>query len=167
MLGGIALMALVVGVALLVLAREAGGWGVPYFSFTSAHGSPCRNDLVGYTCTSLTLDDVEFFGDVDLPAGTRVVTSRYHATHDYDLRARLEVPSTAAATALKRVRSAYGHCRADARPPAPTTGLTGVCVILTGDGSDESGELPSRIVNVATGLRPDGVRVVDLAIRSR
>jgi len=156
-----------VGVAVLVLVREAGGWGVPYFSFTSAHGSPCRNDLAGYTCTSMTLEDVEFFGDVDLPAGTRVVTSRYHATHDYDLQARLEVPKASAATALAQLRSAYGTCHRDARPPAPTTGLSGVCVILTGDGSDEAGEQPSRIVNVGTGLRPDGVRVVDLAVRSR
>ena len=167
MLLGSALMLLFVATAFYVVARQAGSWGVPYFSFTSAHGSHCTNGFVGYTCSPLTLADVEFFGDVDLPANTAVVASRYHATHDFELEAQLEVPATAAAKSLKQLNAAYGPCRRDARSPIATAGLRQVCVISSGDGADESGELPSRMVNVGTGVRKDGVRVVGLAVSSR
>lgn len=160
-------MVLFVATSFFVVARQAGAWGVPYFSFTSAHGSRCTNDFVGYTCTPLTLADVEFFGDVDLPANTAVVASRYHATHDFQLEAQLEVPAAAAAKAAKQLTDAYGPCRRDARSPLPTAGLRQVCVIASGDGTDVSGALPSRVVNLGTGIRKDGVRVVGLAISSR
>jgi len=166
-LGGSALMLAFVAVAFLLVSRQAGAWGVPYFSFASAHGSPCTNGMTGYTCSPLTLGDVEFFGDVDLPADATVMASRYHATHDYELEAQLEVPAATAAQALEELRSAYGSCRRDARPPMPTAGLRQVCVIASGDGADASGELPSRIVNVGTGLRSDGTRVIGLAVSSR
>lgn len=167
MLVGTALMALFVATSFCVVARQAGAWGVPYFSFTSAHGSRCTNGWVGYACTPLTLADVEFFGDVDLPATTAVVASRYHATHDFELEAQLEVPTTASAEAAKQLTDAYGPCRRDARSPLPTAGLQQVCVIASGDGADESGEQPSRMVNVGTGIRKDGVRVIGLAVSSR
>ncbi len=48
-----------------MVTRYAGGWGVPYFSFTSERGSRCTNDFAGYTCDPVTLADVEFFGDVE------------------------------------------------------------------------------------------------------
>lgn len=160
-------MLLFVAAAFSVVARQAGAWGVPYFSFTSAHGSRCTNGFVGYTCSPLTLADVEFFGDVDLPANTAVLASRYHATHDFELEARLEVPAPSSAKALKQLNAAYGPCRRDARSPLPTAGLRQVCVIASGDGADASGELPSRTVNVGTGIRRDGVRVVALALASR
>jgi len=155
-------------VALVVVTRRAGDWGVPYFSFTSAHGSPCTNDLTGYTCTPLTLEDVEFFGDVDLPDDTAVLTSRYRATHDYQLDARLEAPPASAGTTLKRLNAAYGACRGGVTPPMLTSGLTRVCVMATDDAAGETTEeLSSRIFVVGTGLRKDGTRLVGLSIRSR
>jgi hypothetical protein len=134
---------------------------VPYFSFTSAHGSPCTNNLTGYTCTPLTLADVEFFGDVDLPADTAVVTSRYRATHDYQLDAQLQVPAASAGTALKRLNSAYGKCRSDVTSPRSTAGLSKVCIMANDDGADADGQLSSRLFTVVTGLakgrQPDGL----------
>ena len=41
-----------VALAFWVVSRQAGAWGVPYFSFTSAHGSRCTNGFTGYTCTN-------------------------------------------------------------------------------------------------------------------
>ena len=89
---GILLMAGFVLILFGLITRYAGGWGVPYFSFTSDRGSPCTNKLTGYICDPLTLADVEFYGDVDLPADTKVISGRYRSTHDYKLEARLEVP---------------------------------------------------------------------------
>ena len=43
-------MGLFATAALYVVTRYAGGWGVPYFSFTSERGSRCTNDFAGYTC---------------------------------------------------------------------------------------------------------------------
>ncbi len=43
-------MGLFVTASLYVVTRYAGGWGVPYFSFTSERGSHCTNDFAGYTC---------------------------------------------------------------------------------------------------------------------
>ena len=40
---------------------------MPYFPFTSDRGSTCKNTLTGYACSPLTLADVEYFGDIDLP----------------------------------------------------------------------------------------------------
>src|SRR5215207_2796283 len=82
---GTLLMAAFVLIALAIVTQYAGGWGVPYFSFTSERGSPCRNNLSGYTCTPLTLADLEFYGDVDLPDDSRMLSGTYTATHDYQL----------------------------------------------------------------------------------
>ena len=166
-LGGTALMLAFVAVVLLLLVRQAGQWGVPYFSFTSAHGSPCRNDLIGYTCTPLTLADIEFFGDVNLPNDATVVSGRYRATHDYQLDAQVKVPARSAASALKRLTTAYGRC-GPTRPVLPMTGLRQVCVMATDDGASPTGEQPSsRIYSVATGVSKDGSRLVNLTVRSR
>src|SRR6187549_3778376 len=94
---GIVLMGLFVTASLFVVTRYAGGWGVPYFSFTSERGSHCTNDFAGYTCDPVTLADVEFFGDVNLPDDSRIVSGTYRATHDYRLDAVLEVPAPHAA----------------------------------------------------------------------
>ncbi|MGI3786687.1 MAG: hypothetical protein ACRYG2_38570, partial [Janthinobacterium lividum] len=68
-------LVLAVIVALLVLARFAGAWGIPYFSTTTDRGSRCVNTFTGFECPSLTLGDVGYFGDVELPPDTRVVSS--------------------------------------------------------------------------------------------
>jgi hypothetical protein len=166
-LGGIAAMLAFVAVILAVLVRQAGDWGVPYFSFTSAHGSPCTNDLTGYTCNPLTLADVEFFGDVNLPEDTTVLTGSYHSTHDYQLSAQLSVPPGSAGRALKELRTAFGGCRRGVSTPLTTAGLRQACAMGNEDGADESGEPASRLYAVGTGLKKDGTRLIGLTIRSR
>jgi hypothetical protein len=165
--GGIALMLAFVAVVGGVLVSHAGKWGVPYFSFTSAHGSPCTNNFTGYTCSPLTLADVEFFGDVVLPPGTTVGPSTYRSTSNFALAARLKVPPAGAATALKQLRSAYGPCQQDAASPLPTAGLRNVCVMVNPDGAEADGQLSSTVYAVGTGLAADGSRVVAMTIRSR
>lgn len=165
---GIMLMAAFVMIVWAVLTTFAGRWGVPYFSFETDRGSSCRNQLSGHTCQPVTLADVQFYGDVTLPSNTRVVTSRYRATHDYQLEGQLLVPRATAATALAGLEDSFGPCRPGRPAPMPTTGLTAVCVLanddstLTGD-SDVSG----RLYVVGTGLRRDGSRVITMSIRSR
>src|SRR5215218_9585933 len=66
-LGGTLLMLGSVAVALAILTQYAGAWGVPYFSFTTDRGSTCKNALAGYTCSAMTLADVEYIGNLDLP----------------------------------------------------------------------------------------------------
>jgi len=166
-LGGSAAMLLFVAVVLAVLVRHAGSWGVPYFSFTSAHGSPCTNDLTGYTCEPLTLADVEFFGDVDLPDDTVVLTGSYRATHDYQLSAQLRVPPASAEDAFEQLREAFGRCRPAVSTPLETAGLTKTCAMASRDGAEESEEMASRLYSVGTGLSKDGSRLVGLSIRSR
>lgn len=167
MLGGIALMLAFVAVVGGILVSRAGRWGVPYFSFTSAHGSSCTNSFTGYTCTPLTLADVEFFGDVVLPKDTVVGASTYRSTHDFALDARLRVPPADAATALKHLKSAYGSCQRDGASPLATAGLREICVMVNPDGAEADGQLSSRVYAVGTGLAKDGTRVVAMTVRSR
>lgn len=166
-LGGTALMLAFVAVVFALLVRQAGEWGVPYFSFTSEHGSPCRNDLTGYTCEPLTLADVEFFGDLDLPDDTVVLAGSYQATHDYEMSAQLRVPKASAKKADRALREAFGPCRKGASTPLPTSGLRKVCAMASENRADQSGELPSRLFAVGTGLDKKGAQVVGLSIRSR
>jgi len=154
-------------VALLVVVRQAGSWGVPYFSFTSAHGSRCTNDFTGYTCEPLTLADVEFHGEMDLPDDTSVLAGSYRATHDYRLDAQLSVPPGSAAAALKELRAVFGDCRKGVSTPLATEGLTKVCRMASEDGTGDSQEPASRIYAVGTGLQKDGTRLIGLAVRSR
>lgn len=164
---GTALMLAFVAVVLAVLVRQAGGWGVPWFSFTSAHGSSCTNDFTGYTCDPLTLADVEFFGDVDLPNSTVVLAGSYRATHDYQLNAQLRVPAKSAAKAFAQLADAYGGCRDDATSPLATTGLRKVCLMASADGADADGQMASRLYSVGTGVAAGGDRMIGLSIRSR
>lgn len=167
MLLGSAAMLAFVGVLLLVLAQRAGAWGVPYFSFTSAHGSSCTNDFVGYTCEPLTLADVEFFGDLDLPDDTAVLSASYRSTHDYRLDAQLAVPPGSAVPALAELREAFGPCRKGVQTPLSTAGLGHTCAMASEEGTDEFGIPASRLFSVGTGLRDDGTLLVGLALRSR
>lgn len=166
-LGGTALMLAFVAVVLTLLVRQAGEWGVPYFSFTSEHGSPCRNDLTGYTCDPLTLADVEFFGDLDLPGDTVVLAGSYRATHDYAMTAQLRVPKASGGKAGRALHTSFGRCRTGVSTPLVTDGLRKVCTMASEDGVGASGELPSRLFTVGTGLDEQGDRLVGLSIRSR
>ncbi len=164
---GVMLMTAFVLIALGVVVRYAGGWGVPFFSYTSENGSSCRNTLTGYVCEPLTLADVEFFSDADLPDNTQVVTASYTATHDYRLSASLRVPKASAGAAAKSLVAEFGGCQADHPPPISTSGLTGYCTLANDDAVTRSGEPPSRLWVIGTGVRKDGVRVISMTIRSR
>jgi hypothetical protein len=150
-----------------VVTRYAGGWGVPYFSFTSERGSSCTNDLTGYTCTRLTLGDIEFFGDVDLPDDTSIVSGTYRSTHDYRLDAVVEVPHPHAAAALRSLQESYGKCQPGHPSPLNPTGLTKICVLANDNAYTASGEPDSRLFTIGTGLRKNGSRVIAMVIKSR
>ncbi|WP_204912840.1 hypothetical protein [Microlunatus spumicola] len=160
-------LVLAVIVALLVLARFAGAWGVPYFSTTTERGSRCVNTFTGFECPSLTLGDVGFFGDVELPPGTRVVSSHYRSTHDYQLEAVLEVPPADAADALTALQDSYGKCVKNHPSPLGEPDLRSLCILANDQDTTATGTPDSRVYVVATALRPDKTRVVNLSVRSR
>lgn len=160
-------LALGVVVALLVIARFAGGWGVPYFSRTTARGSDCVNTFTGFECASLTLADVRYFGDVELPPDARVVSSHYTSTHDYQLKAVLEAPPASSADALAALKDSFGPCVKGHPSPLAEPGLTSVCILANDQTTTEFGTPDSRVYVVGTALRPDKTRVITLSVRSR
>jgi hypothetical protein len=165
---GTMLMAAFVLIALAIVTLYAGSWGVPYFSFTSERGSPCKNNLSGYTCTPLTLADLEFYGDVDLPDDSRMISGTYKATHDYQLDATVEVPAPSAKAALAGLKEAYGDCQKNHPATLDTRGLREVCVLANDDTQTRTGdEASSNLYAVSTGLRKDGTRPIVLTMKSR
>jgi hypothetical protein len=86
--------------ALAILTQYAGAWRVPYFSFTTDRGSTCKNALAGYTCSAMTLADVEYIGNIDFPDNSSVVAGSYRSTNDYQMEAIVEVPAANANQAL-------------------------------------------------------------------
>ena len=164
---GLMLMAAFVLISWSVLTRYAGAWGVPYFTFQTERGSACTNGITGYTCSPVTLPDITFYGDVALPAGTRVVSSRYHATHDYQLGAQLLVPRARADAAFRSLADSFGRCQPGHPAPMPTNGLSHVCVFANDDSIADDVDAGSRLYTVGTALRPDGARVITLDIKSR
>jgi len=165
--GSILMTAFVMVVGALLTSR-AGAWGVPYFSFRSAHGSTCKNNLAGYTCQPVTLADVQVFGQVTLPNNTVVVRSRYHATHDYQLDTTLLVPRTSAPAALAGLHASFGPCQPGHPAPMPTAGLSAVCILANDEATvTRVSDLGSRRYVVGTGLRPDGSLFISMAIKSR
>jgi hypothetical protein len=164
---GMILMLGSVAVALAIVSRYAGTWGVPYFSFTTDRGSTCKNDLTGYTCSPMTLADVEYFGDLDLPDDSQVVVGTYRATHDYQMEALIEVPSVSADGALISLNQAFGECIPEHPAPLSTRGMRHTCVMANDDVFSESDEPSSRLYLIGTGVRKDGTRVIGMVIRSR
>ena len=160
-------LVLAVLVALLILARFAGGWGIPYFSMTTDRGSRCVNTFTGFECPAPTLGDIGFFGDVELPADTRVVSSHYRSTHDYQLEAVLEIPPASASDGLKALQESYGKCVRNHPNPLTEPRLKSLCILANDQDTTESGTPDSRVYVVATALRADKTRVVNLSVRSR
>ena len=156
-----------VAVALAILTQYAGAWGVPYFTFTTDRGSTCKNGLAGYTCSGMTLADVEYIGNVDLPDDSSVIASNYHSTHDYEMQAIIEVPSVSADQALASLNQAYGGCIEDLPSPVSTKGMHQNCVMANADALEESDEPSSRMYMIGTGVRKDGTRVIGMVLKSR
>jgi hypothetical protein len=166
-IAGTMLMAAFVLITFAIIAQYAGGWGVPYFRFTSDRGSPCRNNLTGYTCSPLTLADLEFYADIDLPDDSKIISGIYVATHDYQLDAQLEVPPRSAKSALAALKDAYGDCHPNHPSTLDTKGLKEVCVLANDDTLGKPGEPSSRLYAIGTGLRADGTRLIALTMKSR
>jgi hypothetical protein len=154
-------------VALTILTQYAGAWGVPYFSFTTDRGSNCKNNLIGYTCSAMTLADVEYIGNVDLPDDSSVVAGTYHSTHDYQMEAVIEVPWSSAEQAMASLNQAFGDCIEELPSPVSTEGISHNCVMANADALDESDEPSNRLYMIGTGVRDDGTRVIGMVIRSR
>ncbi|MFP5283332.1 MAG: hypothetical protein ACLGIF_07775 [Actinomycetes bacterium] len=166
-IAGLVFMVGVVAIAFGIVLQYAGTWGVPYFRFSTDRGSTCTNNFTGYVCEPLTLADVEFYADLDLPADTRVLSGTYRSTHDYVLDARLRVPERSSATALTSLNAAFGPCRSGRPAPLDNRGLTGLCVMANDDAVTGSAEVDSRLYLVGTGVRRDGGRDIGLTIKSR
>ena len=166
-LGGMALMAGFVLIVLAILTRFAGAWGVPYFGFRSERGSECMNNFTGYVCSPITLAEVEFYAELDLPDDTQVVNGIYRSTHDYQLEAQLEAPAASADAAWRSIGMAFGRCVPNQPSSLNTQGLTKVCVMANLDAFTEGGEPDSRLYVVGTGVRKDGSRPIALSIKSR
>ncbi len=156
-----------VAVALAILTQYAGVWGVPYFTFHTDRGSMCKNDFTGYTCSPMTLADVEYFADVDLPDNSAVVTGTYRSTHDYQMEAILEVPLDSADQALTSLNQAFGDCISELPSPLGAKGIRKTCVMANDDVFSESEEPSSRLYLVGTGVRKDGTRIIGMVIKSR
>jgi hypothetical protein len=156
-----------VAVALAILTQYAGAWGVPYFTFRNDRGSTCKNDLAGYTCSPMTLADVEYFGDVDLPENSAVVAGTYRATHDYQMEAIIEVPLDSADHALTSLNQAFGDCISELPSPLTAKGIRDTCVMANDDVFTESEEPSGRLYLIGTGIRQDGTRVIGMVIKSR
>ena len=154
-------------VALAILTQYAGSWGVPYFSFTTDRGSTCKNGLAGYTCASMTLADVEYIANVDLPDDSSVVAGTYRSTYDYQMEAVIDVPSASATQALVSLNQAFGECIKELPSPMSTEGMRHNCVMANADAVDESDEPSTRLYMIGTGVRNDGTRVIGMVIRSR
>ena len=154
-------------VALAVLTQYAGAWGVPYFSFTTDRGSTCKNALAGYTCSAMTLADVEYISNVDLPDDSSVVAGTYRSTYDYQMEAIVEVPAATANQALASLNQAFGDCIKELPSPMSTKGIRDNCVMANADAVDESDEPSSRLYMIGTGVRTDGTRVIGMVIKSR
>lgn len=164
--GGVMLMTAFVIIALIVVTRYAGDWGVPYFSFETENGSTCKNTLTGFDCTEVSQADLELWAEVKLPPQTKIKEAEYLATHDYQLTAVVEFPKAAAAAGLKSLNTAYGKCLPSHVSPLDTKGLSQICV-MSNDAVTEAGTASSRLYIVGTGVRKDGSRVAAFQIRSR
>jgi hypothetical protein len=156
-----------VAVTLAILTQYAGAWGVPYFTFRTDRGSTCKNDLTGYTCSPMTLADVEYFGDVDLPEDSAVAAGTYRSTHDYHLEAIIEVPPDSANRALTSLNQTFGNCISEVPSPLSAKGIRDTCVMANDDVFTEAEEPSSRLYLIGTGVRKDGTRVIGMVIKSR
>jgi hypothetical protein len=83
------------------------------------------------------------------------------------MSAQLRVPERSAGKAGKALHEAFGPCRSGVSTALATRGLRTVCLMASENGADESGELPSRLFSVGTGLDKKGDRLIALSIRSR
>lgn len=161
-------MIVLAAIPFLILSRYAGGWGVPFFSFETDRGSTCTNDIAGYHCDDVTVEDIRWWGDVEVPTSATVLSSHYQATHDFTLDAVLSVPKQDAAGTLAGINKTFGACQAGHPTQLDTTGLAKVCIrandVTT---SDSAATFSDTLYEVSTGTRKDGTLVISIHEESR
>lgn len=155
----------ILAIVFLILIVNAGRWGVPMFSFTNEYGSRCKNNWVGFTCSPMTLADVEARIGTQLPPQARVVSGTWTQTHDYQLDARLILPKDARETGLNQLKAVFGDCKHF--PGAlKATEYADQCV-MSNEGLTVDGNPTPRIWTVSTGIGTDGNTAVQISVRSR
>lgn len=168
MLIGFCVMVLVMLIALLVVAANAGRWGVPMFSFTNERGSQCRNNFLGHTCNPMTLEDISYRAGVSLRSDTKVLLSSWTQTHDFQLTARLVFPKETAKDSYEMLQKKFGECRKNQPSPLATVpDLTALCVMSNEFTRMEGGQPPDRLWQVSSATQADGSTLVHMDIRSR
>lgn len=162
-------MIVLAAIPLLILSRYAGGWGVPYFSFQTDRGSTCTNDLAGYHCDDVTVEDIRWWGDISLPSSSSVISSHYQATHDFTLDAVVAVPKKDAAKTVSTIDKTFGRCQQDAPTKLDTKGLSKVCTRANDatSSSSSSSKFADTLYEVTTGSRKDGTLIVGIHQESR
>lgn len=153
----------------VILSRYAGGWGVPYFTFVTDRGTTCTNDFTGYHCDNLTRADIEWWGDVQLPAKTKLIRSHYKSTSDFTLDALVEIPVAEQKHTLVVLAKNFGGCQPDHPTRMDTAGLTKVCVRANDatESMDSSKPLSDTLYEVTTGYRKNGALLLNIHEESR
>ncbi|QGN33108.1 hypothetical protein [Microlunatus sp. Gsoil 973] len=166
---GIVIMIIVAAIPFVILSRYAGGWGVPYFSFVTDRGTTCVNDFTGYHCGNLTRADIEWWGDIKLPVGTKLISSHYKSTHDFTLDALVEIPVAKQKPTLRSLEKSFGKCVADHPTVMDTTGLKRICVRANdaSEDSDSSRPLADTLYEVTSAYRRNGALLVNIHEESR
>jgi hypothetical protein len=166
---GIGVMIILAALPFLILSRYAGDWGVPYFSWTTVRGSVCTNDIAGYHCDDLTVADINWYGDLDLPSSSTVLSAHYKSTHDFELEAIVEVPESDAKDTVAGLDDTFGGCVDNHPTRLDTDGLDGVCVRANdaSDSTESDAPLADTLYEVTTGAQKDGTLMVTVYEKSR
>lgn len=153
----------------VILSRYAGGWGVPYFTFVTDRGTTCTNDFTGYHCDNLTRADIQWWGDIHLPADVRLIRSHYKSTNEFTLDALMEIPVAKQKSMTASLAKSFGPCIADHPTRMDTTGLSRLCVRANdaSDSTDSSKPLADTLYEVTTGYRKNGAMYLNLHEESR
>jgi hypothetical protein len=166
---GIAIMVVLVAIPIVILSRFAGGWGVPFFSFTTDRGGKCTNTLTGYKCNRLTVADISWWGDIKLPQHTKIIRAHYESDQAFELNAVVVVPKTAAKSTYKKLHKTFGSCGRKRPGNVDTSKLNHGCTIANQetDPRRRHGPVADRNYVINTGLRHDGKRVIGIKEKSR
>lgn len=165
---GIGVMIVLAAAPFFILSRYAGTWGVPYFSFVTTRGTTCTNDFTGYTCDNLTRSDIDWWGDLSLPAHATLISSHYKSTSDFTLDALVGIPVAEQKHTLGTLQKSFGRCIPGHPTAMDVTGLKKVCV-RANDASDpmDSSPLSDTLYVVTTGYRHNGELLVSVHEESR
>lgn len=162
-------MLVLVAIPVVILSRFAGGWGVPYFSFTTDRGGECTNKLIGYSCDKLTIDDIRWWGDVKLPDDTKIEHAHYESTQNFKLDAVVVVPKDEAKKTHQGLVKTFGSCGRDRPSNIDENKLKHRCVMANqaSDPKRHHGPVANRNYVISTGLRADGSRMIGIQEESR